>query len=158
MNELNTGRVMLMTEQPELVESAIQSAVGELLRAIGVHPTWPTLLTNYDAEFVAGVLVRIRAVNDEKDARYKPSADCIIMEELAETLEAAQRGDLEAARMECVQTIAMLLRLYVHLPDYCQMAKGGDPRTYDVRYPSGAKAYVQSLQIEGCEAAEGGVS
>jgi hypothetical protein len=101
-----------------------RAAVDELQRACIKFPTWPTLLTNHDPENVTGIIERLRKVNDGKRSSdsWLVSADTIIMEELAETLEAAQKGDLGAARKECVQAMAMLLRLYVHLPHYCWQA------------------------------------
>ena len=124
MNELNTRNELDMPYQRELVESATRAAVGELVLAIGKFPTWPTRLTNHDPENVTGVKERLQKINDGKcySETWLVSADTIIMEELAETLEAAQKGDLEAARKECIQVMAMLLRLYVHLPHYCGQA------------------------------------
>ncbi len=125
MSKLDTRKELDMPYQRQLVESATRAAVGELVLAIGKFPTWPTLLTNHDAENVTGVIERLRKINDGKgySETWLISADTIIMEELAETLEAAQKGDLEAARKECVQAMAMLLRLYVHLPHYCGQDK-----------------------------------
>jgi hypothetical protein len=120
MDELNTMEEILKCGDKEL-RDVTWAALQELDRACIKFPTWPTLLTNHDSENVTGVIKRLRKINDGKGyaETWLVSADTIIMEELAETLEAAQKGDLEVARKECVQAMAMLLRLYIHLPYYC---------------------------------------
>ena len=122
MNGLNTRKELDQPYQRELVESATRAAVRELVRAIGVHPTWPAELDDYKSGEIGDIRKRLQEINDGKYHKWNATANSIITEELAETLEAAQNGDLEAARKECVQAMAMLLRLYVHLPHYCGQA------------------------------------
>ena len=124
MNELNTMDEIITKFLEKELRDVTWAALQELDRACIKFPTWPTLLTNHDAKNVTGVLERLRKINDGKGyaETWLVSADTIIMKELAETLEAAQKGDLEEARKECVQAMAMLLRLYVHLPHYCANA------------------------------------
>ena len=116
MNELNTMDVL---EKPW---SVARAAVSELHRACEKFPTWPAKLADYNYNEISDIRKRLQEINDGADSKWSVTANSIIMEELAETLEAAQRGDLEAARKECVQAMAMLLRLYVHLPHYCGQA------------------------------------
>ena len=128
METMNTMDEIITKFLEKELRDVAWAARQELSRACIKFPTWPTLLTNHDAENVTGVIERLRKVNDGKGyaETWLISADTIIMEELAETLEAAQKGDLVEARKECVQAMAMLLRLYVHLPHYCANAvKGG---------------------------------
>ena len=124
MSELNTMDEIITKFLEKELRDVTWAALQELDRACIKFPTWPTLLTNHDPENVAGIIERLQKINDGKGyaETWLVSADTIIMEELAETLEAAQKGDLEAARKECVQAMAMLLRLYVHLPHYCWQA------------------------------------
>ncbi len=121
MSELNTRKELDMPYQRELVESATRAAVGELVRAIGKFPTWPTVLTNQTPAHIAHTVKWMQGVNDGTNAYAKSAADTIIIEEILETIESAQKGDLEAARIECIQAMAMLLRLYIHLPAYCNV-------------------------------------
>ena len=125
MDALNTMEEILKCGDKEL-RDVTWAALQELDRACIKFPTWPAKLADYNYNEISDIRKRLQEVNDGKDDRWNVTANSIIMEELAETLEAAQNGDLEAARKECVQAMAMLLRLYVHLPHYCANAgKGG---------------------------------
>jgi hypothetical protein len=105
-------------------ESVALEATRELRRACEKHPTWPTRFISVPLEMVRGHLAKVRRINDGKDAGNQPTACFIINEELSEMQEAVLSGDLDAARQECIQAMAMLLRLYVHLPHYCAVARG----------------------------------
>ena len=121
MDALNTMDEIITKFLEKELRDVTWAALQELDRACIKFPTWPTLLTNHDPEHVTEVIERLQNINDGKGCAetWRVSADTIIMEELGETLEAAQNGDLEEARKECIQAMAMLLRLYVHLPHYC---------------------------------------
>ena len=56
---------------------------------------------------------------NDADKRRKATCDTILLEEYCEMAEAVLLGDAHAARKEIVQCMAMLMRTYVHLPDYC---------------------------------------
>jgi hypothetical protein len=120
MSGLNTMAELGQPWGEAMMQSAQRVAVGELTRACGVWPTWPTRLTEVAPNYVAGYLRYWRTVNDGKAVGIPQTSESIIMEEIMEVIEAAQRGDLDAARTECIQAMAMLLRLYVHLPHYCK--------------------------------------
>jgi len=106
------------------VDIAVRQAICELDRACEKHPTWPTRLTAHTAAAVTAGRRSLQRINDGFDHGVQPTADTIFSEEYCEMIEAAQRGDVKEARKECIQAIAMLLRLYVHLPHYCAVARG----------------------------------
>jgi hypothetical protein len=118
MADLNTMSVL---EKPW---SVARAAVSELHRACEKFPTWPTQMTHCPPAAVSQELRVFQNINDGKNPEVRPTADTIFYEEYAEMCEAAQRGDLEEARKECIQAMAMLLRLYAHLPYYCSAARG----------------------------------
>ncbi len=122
MDALNTMDEIITKFLEKELRDVTWATLQELDRACIKFPTWPTFLTNQTPDHIARTVKRLQEINDGKDTRWNVTADTIIMEELAETLEAAQKGDLEAARKECIQAMAMLLRLYVHLPHYCANA------------------------------------
>jgi hypothetical protein len=104
-------------------EDACHAALSELRRACALHPTFPSKLCNPDLDIIRRHLMRVREVNDGKSEVYEQSAHLVLDEEVVEMLESALLGDLEAARKECVQAMAMLLRFYLHLPEYCAQAR-----------------------------------
>jgi hypothetical protein len=122
VNELNTMDVLEPSGEIQELYMTARAAVDELQRACIKFPTWPAKLADYNCNEISDIRKRLQEINDGKDSKWNATANSIIMEELAETLEAAQNGDLEAARKECIQAMAMLLRLYVHLPHYCGQA------------------------------------
>jgi hypothetical protein len=125
MDALNTMEEILKCGDKEL-RDVTWAALQELDRACIKFPTWPAKLADYNSDEISDIRKRLQEINDGEHPKWSATANSIIMEELAETLEAAQKGDLGAARKECIQAMAMLLRLYVHLPHYCANAgKGG---------------------------------
>ena len=124
MDDLNTMDVLEPSGEIQELYMTARAAVDELQRACIKFPTWPAKLADYCSDETSDIRKRLQEINDGKNDRWNVTANSIIMEELAETLEAAQKGDLEAARKECVQAMSMLLRLYVHLPYYCALARG----------------------------------
>ena len=118
MDGLNTMDEIIISGNREL-QDVTWSALQELDRACKKFPLWPAKLADYNYDEIGDIRKRFQEINDGKDSNLTATANSIIMEEIAETLEAAQNGDLVAARKECIQVIAMMLRLYVHLPHYC---------------------------------------
>jgi hypothetical protein len=125
MDTLNTMDEIITKFLEKELRDVTWAALQELDRACIKFPTWPAKLVDYKSDEIGDIRKRLQEINDGKDEKWNATANSIIMEELAETLEAAQKGDLVAARAELIQATAMLLRLYVHLPHYCQAAKGG---------------------------------
>ncbi len=122
--QLNTKAAL---EQPcarDQVESAARAAVAELVRACGKFPTFPLNFCLPYLDTVRRHLVSVRLVNDGKSEVFEQTAFLVLDEELAEMMDATLMGDLEAASMEAVQAMAMLLRIYIHLPDFCGQARG----------------------------------
>ena len=93
-------------------------AISELISACAKHPNWPEELTDsMDLEYVQYVLGACRTFNDKPTGR---TAQSIFDEEQFEFFEAVMLGDAKAARAELVQSIAMLLRMYCHIPNYIE--------------------------------------
>lgn len=93
-------------------------AISELISACAKHPDWPDELTDsMDLDYVRYVLGACRTFNDTPTGR---SAQSIFDEEQFEFFEAVMLGDGEAARKELTQAIAMLLRMYCHIPEFVQ--------------------------------------
>jgi hypothetical protein len=90
-------------------------AISELERAIRKHPEFPCEMTNYQPDDVATFLGSLRHLNDTG----KATASTIFEEEFMEFLMEVQVKRPGHAREELVQAIAMLLRIYCHLDDYC---------------------------------------
>ena len=90
-------------------------AISELERAVRMFPEWPSELHFHDEEHQEDQLKITRAINDNGRA----SGSTIFCEEFLEFLQAARKpGNQVAARIELVQAMAMLLRIYCHLNDY----------------------------------------
>jgi len=90
-------------------------AISELERAARLWPTWPTEL-HYHCEEEEGINLKCsRSLNDHGRA----TGQTIFSEEWYEFLLAARKpGNIDAARIELVQAMAMLLRISCHLNDY----------------------------------------
>jgi hypothetical protein len=104
---------------------AAKKAINELFRACDLHPDFPDVFVAFpDPESVKEELLMIRMQNDSGSA----TGYAIFYEEFLEMIEAVYSGNLEAARLECIQAMAMLLRVYLHLPTYCEPEQtGGHP-------------------------------
>jgi hypothetical protein len=124
MDDLNTMDVLEPSGEIQELYMTARAAVDELQRACGKFPTWPTQMTHCPPAAVSRELRVFQRINDGKHPEVRPTADTIFYEEYAEMCEAAQSGDLEAAKKEAIQAMAMLLRIYVHLPYYCALARG----------------------------------
>ncbi len=122
--QLNTKAALEQPWARDQVESAARAAVAELVRACGKFPTFPSQFCLPDLDTVRRHLVSVRLVNDGKSEVFEQTAFLVLDEELSEMMEATLMGDLEAARTEAVQAMAMLLRIYIHLPEFCDQARG----------------------------------
>lgn len=95
-------------------------AMQELDRACFKHPLFPERL--FDHENAATDLLRqlelARNNNDFEKGRLATGYS-VFVEEFLEFVDAADRGDRPAADAELVQAMAMLMRVALHLDDYC---------------------------------------
>lgn len=98
------------------------AAQDELVRACGKHPEFPAGFCPLGLADLRRQLKTVRAVNEGEGLAILPTAHSVLVEEVGEMMEQVMLGDLEAARAECVQAAAVLLRIYVHLPEYCAQA------------------------------------
>ncbi len=98
------------------------AAQDEFVRACGIHPEFPAGFCSVEMAALRLQLKTVRAINDGEGLTLRPTAHLVLVEEVGEMLEQVMLGDLEAARAECVQAAAVLLRIYVHLPEYCAAA------------------------------------
>ncbi len=116
---LDTAAALKLPFVRQSVESATFAAVAELVRATEKFPKHPRALTSMTLSDVRCALSGIRHRNGDLAST---TAGLIFLEEFDEMIEASLLGDLTAARAECIQCIAMLLRIYVHLPTYCTLS------------------------------------
>jgi hypothetical protein len=97
------------------VTSLCADAISELERAVRIHPMWPAELSNYSKGCMPELLKLLRDINDNGT----PTGYTIFKEEFIEFIEASMKpGNQVAARIELVQTMAMLIRISCHLNDY----------------------------------------
>lgn len=101
------------------VHEVLNDAMLELRRACGKHPLFPNEMTLMTADGIRNKLAIERMLNDQPGGECA-TAESVIKEEYYEFLEAVVDRDPDKARTELVQTIAMLLRAYVHLGYYCR--------------------------------------
>lgn len=96
-------------------------AITELERACARHPRAPDRLLPKIRQpgGIADHIARVRACNDGRGGA-DASAYSVATEEILEFFDAAARGDAAEARAELVQAMAMLMRAYVHLGEYCK--------------------------------------
>jgi|GEM_PF-4448398 len=106
---------------PAVLEHA---AYQELKRACGKFPKFPDrlLLPEKMPCALGEQLAAARECNDAEGGAHA-SGYSVFCEEFLEMCEAEQAGDLEAARKELAQAMAMLLRIGIHLPHYCEEAR-----------------------------------
>lgn len=123
--DLDTEAAVLDAKSGALAELSLD-AWEELLCAVAKFPTFPAQFCRAALFDVRARLGYLRDQNDRKIEDRPKTAASILEEELTEMMEAVLLGDLDAARIELVQSMAMLLRIYVHLPYYCAAAKGGE--------------------------------
>ncbi len=99
-------------------------ALAEVDLACGKFPLFPDRLLLPDEMQcdLARQLDMARQCNDT-DGGAHATGYSVFVEEFLEFCEAAQAGDLEAARKELTQAMAMLLRIGVHLEHYCEQAR-----------------------------------
>lgn len=94
-------------------------AVHELRRAARKHPLFPAdFVGRRDCARVTEALAGAREQNDG-DGGARATASSVFVEKWYEMVEAVLRGDAEGARRELTQAMAMLLRIHVHLDEYC---------------------------------------
>lgn len=94
-------------------------AFVELDRACKKFPLFPDEFTWLTQDGVGKQLSLMRSINDQSSGQ-NATAQSVIMEEFYEFMEAVVDRDAEKARKELVQVMAMLMRTYVHLDEYCQ--------------------------------------
>ena len=94
-------------------------ALRELERACEKFPMFPDTFTVSGLDRVRRTLATARVENDE-DGGERATCATALQEEYSEMAEAVMTGDGHAARKGIVRCIAMLLRLYIHLPHYCE--------------------------------------
>lgn len=116
-----------MEARDETVTGVCLDAVIELQRAVGKFPNFPDTFAEMSIDRIRDALNAARLLNDSV-AGYEATALSVISEEYCAFAEAVLLRDAEKARVELVQTIAMLLRTYIHLDEYCgsNKATGGD--------------------------------
>jgi hypothetical protein len=102
----------------------VVAAERELGRACGKFPLFPDRFADMSLARVRAGLEAARARNDSAGG-CEATALSVISEEYCEFAEAVLSGDFEAARVELVQTIAMLLRAGIHLEHYCRCERQG---------------------------------
>ena len=115
LNTMKTKRIL--ADEGDTVTGICMDAVVELQRACHQFPNFPDELTLRSADGIRAALQPCRNLNDTAAGEYA-NAESVIMEEFYEFLEAAVDRDPAKARKELVQTIALLLRTYVHLEHY----------------------------------------
>ena len=98
-------------------------AISELERAIRSRPEFPGDFSMYNMSGAKELLKAFREMNDSGKAR----ASTVFEEEYYEFMEAALAGNYKWARIELVQAMAMLLRIYCHLDYY--ISHGGTEGT-----------------------------
>jgi hypothetical protein len=108
MNQLTTT-----INKPELA-TLCADAISELERAVRSFPTWPDALLYSSTEEYEQRLTITRALNDHG----RETGVTIFEEEFLEFLVIASKGNRKWARIELVQAMAMLLRIYCHLDAY----------------------------------------
>jgi len=101
----------------ELTALAVD-AITELQRACGKFPQFPDRLVIEE-----GMKTKISR-QLELARMCDASAYSVFGAEFLEFVEAAQKGDAAEARKELVQAMAMLMRIYCHLEQYCSKVKG----------------------------------
>lgn len=98
-------------------------AITKLGRACEKFPTFPGELTNGDRQHIRWQLNNSRLLNDTAGGE-RATGHSVFGEEYYELQEAVViTCDLPAARKELVQSLAMLLRIAVHLDDYVAAAR-----------------------------------
>ena len=99
-------------------------AMDELARACGKFPAFPDKLI--DLSEVKTPIPRqleiARNCNDRDDGHYATGYS-VFCEEFLEFIEAANAGNRPSADKELVQAMAMLMRIAMHLDDYCPAQK-----------------------------------
>lgn len=102
-------------------------AMEELNRACLKFPAFPDKLDSDDGRrtSIAHQLERAREWND-RDGGSHADGYSVFCEEFLEFVEAAKRGDRQAADTELVQSMAMLMRIALHLDDYCPAKQTGN--------------------------------
>lgn len=115
---LNTNEKWLEADI-DLLEVICGDAFIELQHACNKFPMFPDKLTHIDLAGLARPLKDMRDMNDANGGE-QASAASVVLEEFLEFQQAVLQGDRTAARKELVQTIAMLLRTYIHLEHYCR--------------------------------------
>lgn len=95
-------------------------AMQELDRACQKFPAFPDKLHDYSRMTTPldMQLATARTWND-RDAGNRATGYSVFVEEFLEFVEAALRGERAAAEAELVQAMAMLMRIALHLDDYC---------------------------------------
>lgn len=95
-------------------------AMDELKRACAKFPAFPDRLVGSGEKStpVARQLELARACNDRDEGRYATGYS-VFCEEFLEFIQAAEAGDRAAAEKELVQAMAMLMRIRLHLAEYC---------------------------------------
>jgi hypothetical protein len=105
-------------DQDDKMKTLIALAFAE---AVEKWPLFPDRLCLLGHGTVKDSVESFRSVNkkhpETTDARY------VLLEEVMEMIDDANEGDAEAARRECAQCIAVLMRIWIHMDAYC--GKGG---------------------------------
>lgn len=105
------------------IEFICNEAVAELRRACAKFPDFPDTLTSAGMDNVTALLSYTRDINDGKVKSALSTGCSILREEELEMTEAVLQGDEQKAYAELVQSMAMLLRIAVHLPHYCAQVR-----------------------------------
>ena len=110
-------------------------AISELERAVRSKPEFPGDFSMYEKAGAKELLKAFREMNDGGKAR----ATTVFEEEYYEFLEMALAGNRKWARIELVQAMAMLLRIYCHFDSYVS-------ETNKAITQSGNNAILQEVQ------------
>lgn len=112
-------KLLTTTIDKASVAGICADAISELERATRLHPEWPDRLDLDQRQGNKNALLNLVRCQNDAGPENGATGESILMEEVYEFLEAAAKpGNRAAARIELVQAMAMLLRIYCHLNDY----------------------------------------
>lgn len=104
---------------PFEVQELCNDAIMELQRACEKHPLFPDSLIPNNKPAHDELLKGMREINARNGGQFAYGSS-VFEEERIEMESAVLNGNYPEARKELVQSMAMLLRIYIHLEDYCR--------------------------------------
>lgn len=155
MNQLKT-----VINKSELTLLCVD-AISELQMAVRSFPAWPEELSPAGFQQTRVIDFRLQTARQCNKYKHTCTAHSIFEEEYYEFLQAALKpGNQVAARIELVQAMAMLLRIYSHLNDYVPLSAAQEPRDKPVAVacPAGTPDVQTGHEVRprlGCEKGSG---